>query len=385
MMVDSIAARYYVRLLDQGGAQVALFDSFEGLEFGLVVDDIGYYNLTLADDGNSKLELFELDGQVEIQRSVPGVGLGWYDEFAGFHRRENRDTLQDGKKFFVSSGVDYNEMLFRRRIGYKGGTVRADKNAVAETVMKEYVDENCGAIATVGNGREINGVFPGFIVQSDGGAGVVWAGSRPFDNLLDVLKDIANFSSIDFVVIGSGPAQFTFQTFEDQLGADRTTEGLSGKLNGAGNEPVIFSVPYGNLQSLVYTLDRSTEGTVVFVLGSGEGSTRTVITRENSSAIADSPWNRRELSIPGSGQEFEYQLRNLGDETLEEMKFMETFTFAPLQQPSQLYGLHYFLGDRVTMRYGNIERNKRIVSVKISVARGKEIITMEFADIPRRV
>jgi hypothetical protein len=67
------------------------------------------------------------------------------------------------------------------------------------------------------------------------------------------------------------------------------------------------------------------------------------------------------------------------------MKFMETFTFAPLQQPKQLYGLHYFLGDRVTMRYGNIERNKRIVSVKISVAEGKEIITMEFADIPRTI
>jgi hypothetical protein len=160
---------------------------------------------------------------------------------------------------------------------------------------------------------------------------------------------------------------------------------LSGKKNGAGNEPVIFSVPYGNLQSLEYSLDRSTEGTVVFVLGSGEGSTRTVIVRENTSAIADSPWNRRELSVPGSGQEFEYQLQALGDETLEEMKLMETFIFAPLQQPSQLYGLHYFLGDKVTMRYGSIERNKRIVSVKVSVGGGKEMITMEFADIPRRV
>ncbi len=384
-MVDSIAARYYVRLLNQGGVQVALFDSFEGLELGHIVDDVGYYNLTLVDDGDSRLELFELDGQIEIYRKVPGVGLNWYDEFAGFHRRENRSTQQEGKKFYVSSGVDYNELLARRRIGYKGGTVRADKNAVAETVMKEYVEENCGASATVGNGREITGVFPNFTVQSDGGAGIVWAGSRPFDNLLDVIKDVANFSLIDFQVIGSGPAQFVFQTFEGQLGADRTTEGLSGKLNGAGNPPVIFSVPYGNLQSLEYSLDRSAEGTVVFVLGSGEGSTRTIITRENSSALDDSPWNRRELSIPGSGQEFEYQLQNLGDETLEEMKFMETFTFAPLQQPKQLYGLHYFLGDQVTMRYGNIERNKRIVSVKITVAEGKEDITMEFADIPRRV
>lgn len=384
-MVDSISARYQIRLLDQGGSQVALFDNFEGLEFGQTVDDIGYYNLTLADDGDSRLELFELDGQVEIDRTVPGVNLDWYGEFEGFHRKENRSTRQEGKKFYISSGVDYNELLARRRIGYKAGTILADKNDAAETVMKEYVNENCGAIATVGNGREINGVFPGFTVQSDGGAGDVWAGSRAFDNLLDVLKDIANSKLIDFQVAGSGPAQFVFQTFEDQLGADRTTEGLSGKVNGAGNRPVIFSVPYGNLQSLEYSLDRSTEGTVVFVLGSGEGSTRTVITRENSSAIADSPWNRRELSVPGSGQEFQYQLENLGDETLEEMKFMETFTFDPLQQPSQLYGLHYFLGDRVTMRYGNIERNKRIVSVKISVTGGKEVITMEFADIPRRV
>jgi len=384
-MPESIAARYYVRLLKQNGSQIAIFDSFESLEFGQIVNDVGYHSLTLADDGDSRLDLFELDGQVEVYRSVPGVGLDWYAEFSGFHRKENRITGQGGKKIYSSSGVDYNELLVRRRIGYKGGTIRADKNAEAETVMKEYVEENCGASATVVNGREVDGVFPGFAVQSDEGAGIVWAGRRPFDLLLDVLKDISNYSLIDFIVEGSGPAQFVFQTFEGQLGADRTTEGLSGKLNGAGNPPVIFSVPYGNLQSLEYSLDRSTEGTVVFVLGAGEGSTRTIITRENSSAIASSPWNRRELSIPGSGQEFQYQLEALGDETLEEMKFMETFTFAPLQQPKQLYGLHYFLGDKVTMRYGDIERNKRIVSVKISVRGGRETITMDFADIPRKV
>lgn len=384
-MVDSIAARYYVRLLDQSGIQVAIFDSFEGLEFGRTVGDVGYYNLFLADNGDSRLELFELDGQIEIFRSVPGVNLDWYAEFSGFHRREERSTMQDGAKFFESSGADYNDLLARKRIGYKAGTVLADKNDASETVMKEYVEENCGPSATVGNGREIDGVFPGFVVQSDGGVGVDWAGSRAFDNLLDVLRDISNFSLIDFEVAGSGPVQFAFQTFEGQLGADRTTEGLSGGKNGAGNDPVIFSVPYGNLQSLEYTLDRSTEGTVVFVLGSGEGSTRTIITRENESARSDSPWNSRELSVPGSGQEFQYQLEDLGDEVLEEMKFSEIFVFPPLQQPSQLYGLHYFLGDKVTMRYGDIERNKRIVSVKTNVARGKEVITMEFADIPRRV
>ena len=110
-MVDSIAARYYVRLLNQGGAQVALFDSFEGLEFGQVVDDIGYYNLTLVDNEDGRLDLFELDGQVEIYRSVPGVGLDWYDEFAGFHRRESRSTRQEGKKFTTISISQYIEKI----------------------------------------------------------------------------------------------------------------------------------------------------------------------------------------------------------------------------------------------------------------------------------
>lgn len=384
-MVESIASRYYVRLLDQDGIQVALFDSFESLEFGHVVDDYGYYELTFKDNGDSRFELFELDGQVEIFRSVPGVSLDWYAEFEGFHRNEHRITGQSGDKFYISAGADYNELLFRRRIGYKGGTIRADKNDASETVMKEYVEENCGPSATVANGREIDGVFPGFVVQVDGGAGIDWSGSRAFDNLLDVLKDISNFSSIDFKVSGSGPAQFTFQTYEDQLGDDRTIEGLNEGLNGAGNVPVIFSVPYGNLQSLEYSLDRSTEGNVVFVLGAGEGSTRTIITRENSTASDDSPWNSREISVPGSGQEFEYQLEDLGDESLEESRYVESFTFAPLQQPSRLYGLHYFLGDKVTMRYGDIERNKRIVGVKINVSEGRETITMDFADIPRRV
>jgi hypothetical protein len=398
-MAESVAARYQIRLKDQQGEVVALFDNPQNFEFQEIVNDVGYYSIFFADDGDERFDLFELDGQIEIWRTVPGVGLDWYKEYEGLHRKKQRVTEQGGAKTFQSYGVGYNDFLARTTIAYKGGTIRADKNDASETVMKEYVNENCGPLASTATavGRLRDGVLPNFFIQRDSGAGEIWTGSRPFENLLDVLKDIANYSSIDFAVIGTASARFSFMTFVDQLGADRTTVGLSGGINGAGNEPVIFSVEYGNVQEIEYILDRTKEINVVFVLGEGEASTRDVITRSQDDTADDSPWNRREIArpthvaqIPGLTEEeaallVTYSMEQTGDDLLKDLQAIENFNFSPLQQPSTLYGLHYFLGDRVTVKYGDIEENKRITSVRINVRDGKENIELELATIPKAV
>lgn len=394
----STAAWYQIRLKNQSGAVVAIFTDWLSLTFEKIVDDVWKYTLIFGDDDDNRFDLFELDGQIEIYRAIPGASLDWYLEFEGLHRTSRRETSKTGDKIFVSQGVGYNDFLARTTIMYKAGTIRADKNDAAETVMKEYVSENCtptGDIVSVGRlnydvdlGTFLyNSALPGFSVQADSGQGSVWAGSRPYEPLLTVLQDIATEAGIDFNVVGTGAATFEFQTYLDQLGEDRTTVGLdslTGK-NAAGNSPVVFSVPLGVVQSLKYTLDRLAEANAVVVLGKGEGSTRTTLTRADANAIDDSPWNRREISRPVTDYDEDYETYSLqvsGDEILSMSGAKETFVFVPLQQVSQLYGLHYFLGDRVTAKYGTIEKHKRLMRVKVTVKgrSNQEQITITFAD-----
>lgn len=384
-MYESIAARYYVVLKDVNGNQLAIFDNPISIHFEKRVNEVGSYILTFADNGDGRFSYFGLDSRVEIYRSIPAGGLKPYCEFYGFHRTSSFEVSDSGEAIFTSSGFDYNSLLQRSTVAYKAGTIRADKSIESETAIKEYVEENCGITAddTV-VGRLYQGGFPGFIVEGSQGYGAIWTGSRAFENLLDVIKDIALFGNLDFAVLPNGNG-FIFRTFPEQLGENRTTEGLyDGKgVNSYGNQPVVFSIRYGNVSDIKYTYDRSREANVVIVPGKGDGSTRTTVTVADTTLIDDSPYNRIETSRSAGSydEDFEtYSLTTSGQETLNELRPQHIIEFSPLQQPSTLYGLHYFLGDKITVEFKGVDYHKKVVGVSADFDDDREKIGIEFSD-----
>lgn len=390
MTHQDFATRHFIRLKDQTGIQVALFDNWAGLEYIKEVNGVGSYSLTLIGD-DSRRSLFELDGQIEVWRSIPAMGIDWYLDFEGFHRKTIKSISESGEKTYTSVGVGYNDLLARSVIAYKAGTIRADKEGPSETVMKEYVRENCGpTIDWTVVGRLYDGGFPNFDVEPTTGAGIVWSGTRAYENLLDVLQDIASYSNIDFAVVGSSAAHFLFKTYTRQMGADRTLTGLSATtgLNMYGYSPVVFSDLHGNVANLTYTKDSTSERNVIIVLGPGEGSTRQVLTRSRPTAIDDSPWNRLEASrpvqVPQSAlpDTVTYNMQVFGDEMLEELKAKEEIEFDPLPQESTLYGVNYGLGDRVTAQYDGLSISKKIIKASTRVQDDRESVSLEFTDVP---
>lgn len=378
----SIAANYYCILKDTTGTRMHTFDRWINLEYMNEIGGVGYYIFTI--DGNDMRKLsFTTDAIFEVWRSIPGLGVPWYKAFEGFHRTPNRKTSSKGQKTFTSMGVGFNDLLYRTDIAYKSGTIMSTKSAPAETVMKAYVQENCGTLATVSNLRQSDGVLPGFTVEADTGAGDVWSGDRSGANLLEVLQEIMNAKHIDFkVVAGPTPATFIFKTFANQLGTDRTNTSIDANsgMNAAGNAPVKMSIEFANIREIEYEANRSAEINVVHVLGKGEGSLRDWAT-VYSTAKNDSPWNRREVARPSTNQEFMYQLEDYGHTVLAENAMKETFRFNPLQQPSCAFGKHYVTGDRLTVIMEEIVRNKRIMSDKVSIANKDETIELNFADV----
>lgn len=362
-----MAARYKVHLKDQSGNLVAIIDDFTNLQVSHRLNSISTYNFQI-DASDPVVDLFELDGQIEIYRNDSVNGIDWYLEFEGFHRNFTTQTFENGRETYTSYGRCYNDLLNRRIIAYYSGSAYASKSGVGETVMKEYVDENAGPGAT-NPPRVFDGVTLGLSIEADAARGDAWAGSKSWQNLLTVCQQIANVSNIDFDIVGTGAQTFEFRVYDEQLGSDRTTDGLDivTGLNGAGNAPVIFALAKGNMQQPTYSLKRMNEKNAVLVLGEGIADDRETEEREDATAIADSPWNRCETTKDARNYSTVAGYQSVGDNALEEGQAEELFDFVPLQVESTLYGRDYFFGDKITARYKDFERDKKIISVDILV------------------
>lgn len=389
---ESLSTQYYVSLLNTSGKLLAIFNIWKKLSYAQVLNDVGEFQLEFDDDTyDDRLNLFGIDYIVEVYRSVPGCGLDWYVDFRGLCRKIISSISSDGVRTFVVSGFDFNDLLARRVVAYREGTIRAEKNCPAETAMKQYVDENCSGSATAdlrgvatSDSVGVSGVIPGFLVEPDTGAGPIYTGVHAFDNLLDTIKEISVFSNMDFGVFWKDTVLFEFKVFVDQYGLDRTdtTINPSDGTNIYGNKVVVMSVEAGNVQQSEYTLSRESEKNVIFVLGKGTRSTRNMEHVSDPAETSVSPWNACEAVRSGTDLEFAYQLKDLGFANLKDLFYKESFEFVPMQQPNCLYGKHYALGDRITLRHGDLYRNKRITSVNTVVTFEQQEINIQFKDSP---
>jgi len=380
-----MSARYKIHLKNQSGDLVAIFDDFTSLTIGHRINSIDTCSFAIDDD-DSRIDLFETDGQIEVYRSYPEFGVDWYLEFEGFHRTFSRQHFEDGNRYFTSNARGYNDLLRRRIVAYYAGTDQASKSGAGETVMKEFVDENCGPSAT-SPPRISDGVITGLTIEADAAQGDSWAGSKAYINILDVCQDIANNSGLDFKVRGNGAAQFVFRVYSGQLGDDRSVTGLDSStgLNGAGNAPVIFTLNRGNMGMPVFSQKRMNERNYCYVLGQGQQSDREIVVREDTDTTDDSPWNKIEFTRDARNYSTTVSYQNAGDAALVENQFEETFSFEPLQIESTLYGRDYFFGDIITARYAGFERNKKFIGMDIMVnntqADSPEKISVTLGDV----
>jgi hypothetical protein len=246
--------------------------------------------------------------------------------------------------------------------------------------MKKYVRENCGDLATLAHGRAYHGVYPGFTVEADTGAGVLWSGDRAFQNLLAVLRDVGTFGNMDFRVVYNGPQAFRFETYETQLGQDKTYRDIDPNTGRKTNGllPVLFSKQMNTVQDITYELDRREEVTLAFVLGELGGAP--VIVATAGAGYAASPWHTRETAVEDSQQDTYDELHNRAVQELEKHGPKETLDFVPLQAPHLLYHRDYIIGDRVSAMYGLTLRHKRIVGAKVTLRDQRELLELVFSD-----
>lgn len=371
MDVPTTQARYQVRLYSTAGALLAVFDDWRTLE---LQRRVGTYDLlTFSIDGaDSRVSLFTLDSIVEVWRRVEGQQ--WYREAALFHRTPGRQITERGTRIFTCYARGLIDLLRRREILYPANTVFTLKGGPAETVMKQYVEENAGPTALFAEGRAADGALSGFTVEPSVGRGIEWAGQRSWQNLLDVLQEIAAAGNVDYDVVrtdvpGSGAATFEFRCYYPQLGTDRSAT-------------VQFATQFGNMQNPYYTLSRTEEYNRVIALGAGQESARRFIVQESAYTV-DSPWNTIEKTQDARQEDTLSGLLAVAAAALETGQPQEQFTFAAMQAAAYQYGRDYFLGDIVTAAFDDdISTTKKITGVTMNVSEGRENVDLTFSDVP---
>jgi len=290
-------------------------------------------------------------------------------EYSGFHRSTQDQTNDKNDVLFTSFGRGYVDLTHRREILYFAGTPGDSKFGPADDVMKAYVRENAGSLATTANGRLRGGVTTGLGVAPDNSLGIFWAGSAAWKNLLDLLQQVSLHGSIDFDVQRTGPLTFQFNTYYPRLGIDRTVGSIT-----------TFAPELGNMSLPFATTSRVEEANDVLVLGNGEGAARVFRETQDLLAQGASPWNRIERTHDSRDSTTLQQLDDVAQVQLNAWRATRHITFQVLQSRATAYGRDYRLGDLIVAKYKGIQEVKKIVGVEVTVANGREDIRVHFDD-----
>lgn len=303
--------------------------------------------------------------QLEVWRLPPGGS--WGREITGLYRYGSWTYGDQGSRFAaVCPGI--MTMLAWRIVAWYAGTTNRSKfiSAKSETIMKRLADYNAAANATTGNGRIRTGTITGLSIESDGANGNTLDWFCSFENLLATLQKLARVAGGDFDLVKTSATTYQFRWYTGQLGTDRTAT-------------VIFSIERGNMSQPKYEENRAKEKTVALVGGQGEEADREVVVRTGSNYHVTN--NNVEAFFNATDINTTAGLNARGDEKLDEAEAREDFSFKTLEAPQTIYGVDYFLGDKVTAinPFDGTSLTLKVNAVNVTLDEGgQESVTPEF-------
>lgn len=186
--------------------------------------------------------------------------------------------------------------------------------------------------ANAGPGARPERRVPRLVMAAPTGVGsIVEARAERMEPLLDVARRVA--------AVGGG---LGFRT--RQIGKDIRFEVFAPR---DLSKVVRFGFGLGNLTELTYEVE-APKATTAIVGGQGEGADRYMITRTVTGP--ETAWGRRETHVGRAGSAHVDELAEAGDEALAEAAETARLETVAWDSPDQAYGVHFGLGDRVSIQ-----------------------------------
>jgi hypothetical protein len=314
--------KIYVR--DKAFNRIGEVDEYEEATLTPAYCDVGTWSITVDRRSSQAVNLTRPGNGIVAVRNGVTVVSGQYTH--------QLHTVDMDRNHVQISGVSDEAWLRRRNVSPSPTesvppyTVQAYdvRTGTASTVLAAYVNANLGPGAITPRRKA------GLTIGTDPVIGSSVSGNGRWDNLLTFLQAIATSGGIGFRVVQVGNG-IQFQTYQP---TDRTGT-------------VKFSIDLGNLSGFEYE-STAPEANYVFVGGGGTGTARVIAERTDSASIAT--WDRIEGDfVDRRDTSDQTVLAQAGTDALTQRGEQASLTITPTETPASMYGVHYSLGDKVTV------------------------------------
>lgn len=345
--------------------------AFDDCRYSRILNDVGIFAMTLpsAPDWPS---IFTVDALIEVERTSPVTGRLQVEE-TYLTRLLHRYREGDQERYVVG-GFSLNHLLARRIVDPDDDPLGAGgfstKAGPADDVLHDYAEQQCGPSASTLRR------FPNFSVAPSSSFGTAVGRRARHELLLELFKDIANQSNVDFIT-----TRLTGNTLRltiAPIGTDRSR---------GRNYPfapfVELNPIRGNLSDPSLMFDRKKEMNYVYGLGQGPGENR-IVAKLEGDGIYDSPFNRCEFTadIRQAERGDSSTLLTGARAALYEKQAYKQFTFKPTgAEPGNIYRLDWDIGDIVTCVWDDEMIDLRVREVEISLDSSGETITPKLEPV----
>lgn len=382
------ATDYRIRVFTPAGVEIGQLTSgigtnspvastgYKSLTYTNRVNDVGYCKFVIP-ASHTLMSNISDKSIIEVSRRNLAYGFDWTADFTGFYRayRYSRHDVA----YVELTALSALHAMTWRTTGYSAGANnRTDYSAVkGETVLKNIAKYNLTSSGTTGDGRKRNATNAGSLnsitvtIQADGAQGNTITIGVFGMSALEACQRVARIAGGDFDLIRTSAANFEFRWYLAQRGTDRTT----------GSGRVLFSPDNGNMGDSALIYDLGTESSVALTWGQGEDSSRDVVIRTGASYSAatndiESYIDARDITYGNTTG-----LNSRGDIALDRALGRKIFQFQPIQTTASAYGVHYFLGDKVTARDYGVTTTHKITGTSITVGDNGEQVGVELSTL----
>jgi hypothetical protein len=314
-------------------------------------------------DGHIAIADLTVDAVVEVWRRVT-PDQAWYVDFRGFFWDDEQSANANGTITYRAICYSTLHKLARATVAYPSEVANRSAFAAikAETIAKTLVKYNATSSGTTADGRARTVTLTGISIEADAANGPDLTLACSNDNLLATLQRIASIGAGDFDLVATSPTAWEFRWYNGQLGADRSAT-------------VTFSLAFGNMEQPRLVRRRGQERTVAIVGGQGVGSSRAYVVRTGTDY--DAGVRDAEVFVDARNLTTTAAYNARGDQALDENEATTEFSFGVKQEASARYGQHYFLGDKVTARFGDFAQTQQITAVTVTPGEGVEQVQIQ--------
>jgi hypothetical protein len=359
-----MSTEYEITLLDpRGNAITKQLTAFTQLEYSEKINEVG--SMTLINPSQFPLWWFGRDYRLEIWRSIDGRPAYLEGDTQWLIRKINI-ARDGGQRVLKVTAYDLKHLLKRRIVAYNTKSVYADKSDYADDMMKEIFSENFG----LGCIDALRDWSEWISIQTDFGLAMPVAKEFARRTVLGIFQELAEYSYengiyLAFDIVRLTTSNMEFRTYVNQRGVDHTKGSLS---------PLLFGAKYGNLTNDDYLDDLSEEATFIYAGGQGTDAARVIRTAQDDARIGTSPFGRYEYFIDARQTDTPADVEDDAESELRMRIPKRIISGKVADIDGCRYGLHYKLGDKVTVETDEVSVNAYIDSVHVTKTAGKESV-----------